>query len=396
VGEFSRVEYQLRMAKLRRVLAERGAAVTVLSQNADIYYYTGSTQPLYVIIPAQGEPFLLARKALARIREECLEFELEPFLSTNDLSTIMTRRGIKKVERLGLTCDTITYASALRWQQLFPDAVIIDLAWEIRELRMVKSPAEIDIMIRGGRIMADIPGLVQSAFQPGMTELELSASIELLLRRSGHTSLVRCRREGIEIGCGVCSAGTNALAGTKFDGICGGVGLTPAAPFGATRDPIAKGVPVILDYALNFEGYHIDQTRMLSWGEPAPEVAAAYEAMRQVQRVTWNHMKAGAIWGEIYDRAFQFAGELGYAESFMGFGPERVKFIGHGLGLELDEPPYLAAKMTQALEDGMVIATEPKVALEGIGVIGIEDTVLVRPNGCERLTTAPEEWIMAE
>lgn len=79
----------------------------------------------------------------------------------------------------------------------------------------------------------------------------------------------------------------------------------------------------------------------------------------------------------------------------MGLGPEKVKFVGHGIGLELDEPPFLAPGFVRPLAAGMAVAIEPKVALEGRGVIGIEDTLVIRAEGPQRLTQACREWIVA-
>ena len=74
------------------------------------------------------------------------------------------------------------------------------------------------------------------------------------------------------------------LAGTKFDGVCSGVGLSAAVPYGASDQPIAKNTPVILDFALNYRGYHVDQTRMFSWGEPVAAVYEAYQAMARIEK----------------------------------------------------------------------------------------------------------------
>ena len=106
-------------------------------------------------------------------------------------------------------------------------------------------------------------------------------------------------------------------------------------------------------------------------------------------------MKPGAVWENIYNLAVEMASEAGFADTFMGSGTERVRFVGHGVGLELDEPPYLAFGMKYELQEGMVIAVEPKVALPGIGIVGIEDTVVVRESGVEPMTFASKDFIVA-
>ena len=207
--------------------------------------------------------------------------------------------------------------------------------------------------------------------------------------------LIRCRREGVEMaGCGVCAAGMNTLAGTKFEGVCGGVGLSSAVPFGVTADPIPPKAPILIDYGFVLEGYHIDQTRMACWGEPPAEARRAFDAMLEVEETIFAALRPGVPWEEIYRIAVARAAELGFAEGFMGLGGEGVKFVGHGVGLELDEPPILAPRMPHPLEAGMTLAIEPKAALPGLGMVGIEDTVVIRADGIERLTVCPREMVI--
>jgi Xaa-Pro aminopeptidase len=391
--KFSQAEFRERIRGLQGLLLEKEVDLAVLNQNADLYYYTGSVLPLYLLVPLAGEPLILARKAVDEIRNQVGHIKIEPFNNTKDLIRITGQYGFK-AGRIGFTLDTSAYTTVERWLQVFQATVPVDLSLEIRYLRMIKSETEIGIQTRAGRVMAAVPQLVKSGFRPGMTELELSALVENYFRLHGHAALVRCRREGIEMNFGVCAAGSNSLVGTKFDGICAGAGLSTANPYGANDAPIPKGVPVILDYAFNLEGYHLDQTRMFSWGTPGEAVIKAYEAMVKNEDTIFANLRPGKGWSEIYDQSVSLAAELGYGAEFMGLGTEKVKFVGHGVGLELDEPPFLAPKMEQRLEPGMVVAVEPKVALPGVGVIGVEDTLVIRETGPEILTDCSREFII--
>ncbi len=393
MDRFSTGEFSGRIAKLQDFLRQKRVSLAVLTQNSDIYYYTGSVQPLYLLVPDVGEPLILARKSLNRIQEEVGHIELGSFYNSKDLTRLVERFKIDDTKQIGFTLDTVSYTTVNRFLQLCGGAKIADLSFDIRMLRLVKSAAEIAIQTEAGKVIAHLPGLVKENFKPGMTELELSAIIENYLRLHGHGILVRCRREGIEC-LGVCSAGKNTLAGTKFDGICAGIGTSNAVPYGATMAEIPRNTPVLLDYAFVYEGYHVDQTRMFSWGEPEAVVFKAYQAMVEVERVIFDHLKPGTPWLEVYERAAECAAGLGYENEFMGLGPEKVRFVGHGVGLELDEPPFLAPKMEYLLEAGMVVAVEPKVALPGVGVVGIEDTLVIRENGCELLTQCSPEFLI--
>ena len=384
----------LRLHKLQDLLTEHKADLAILHYATDLCYYTGSTLPLYLLVPQRGEARVVARKALARIAEE-VHLPLSAFSSSKEMAAIFADAGAGQASRVGLTLDTLSYNTVERLQPLFPRAELVDLAWDVRALRMVKSPEEIAVMARGGQAMAGMAELIREHFRPGMTELELSAALEYALRLQGNEMVIRCRREGMEMaGCGVCTAGINTLAGTRFEGVCGGVGLSSAVPFGVTADPIPPNTPILIDYGFVLEGYHIDQTRMACWGEPPAEARHAFDAMLAVEEAVFAALRPGAPWEEIYRVAVDRAAALGYTEGFMGLGSEQVKFIGHGVGLELDEPPILAPRMQQPLEAGMTLAIEPKVALPGLGMVGIEDTVVLRADGIERLTVCPREMVI--
>jgi len=387
--------FSSRLQKLQDLLAQREIDLAILHYATDLCYYTGSTLPLYLLVPRRGEPRMVARKALARIAEEVPGLPLCEFASSKELAAIFAEAGAGEAARVGLTLDTLSYNTVQRLQPMFPRAEMVDLAWDIRTLRMVKSPEEIAVIARGGQIMGAMADLIREHFHPGITELELSAALEYAFRRQGNEMMIRCRREGVEMaGCGVCTAGLNTLAGTKFEGVCGGVGLSSAVPFGVTADPIPPNTPILIDYGLVFEGYHIDQTRMACWGEPPVEAQRAFDAMLDVEETTFAALRPGAPWEEVYYIAVDCAAQLGYTEGFMGLGSEQVQFIGHGLGLELDEPPILAPRMKQPLEADMVLAIEPKVALPGLAMVGIEDTIILRADGIERMTPCLREMVI--
>ena len=213
---FTPAEYQERINRFQAVLKSKGIDLAIISQNTDLYYYTGSVQPNYFLTPANGPGLVLARKAIRRIETEAEHLQVEAFKNTKELLTLISRNRWDQAERIGFALDQISYASVQRWRQLIPGAEIVDLSWEIRSLRLVKSEAEIKIQAQAGAIMARLPEVVKSGFRPGMSELELSAVIEKYLREMGHTGLVRCRREGSEMGLGVCSTGLNSITGTKF------------------------------------------------------------------------------------------------------------------------------------------------------------------------------------
>lgn len=388
-------DFSERISRLGRMLAEKKIDGVILNRTADIYYYTGSVQPLYLLVPVKGEPVVVARKAIARVKDEVPHMAMEIFSNSKTLAEIFSRHGIASAKRVGMTLDGISYAAVKRLERFFSTAELVDVSWETRMLRSVKSADEIAKLQRAGEGLSQLPQIIRKCFSPGMTELELSVELERFIRLHGHGGIMRCRREESEVAStGVCTTTRHGLLGTKFEGICTGEGLSPAAPFGANNQPIVQGQPMLIDISLVLEGYHSDQTRMFCWGEPSSQVRRAYEAMIQVEHRVMTNLVPGRTWESVYQSAVELAGELGYAEGFMGLGPEKVKFVGHGVGLELDEPPFLAPGMDGVLAEGMTLAVEPKVALPDIGVVGIEDTFVIEKNGARILTPCSSDFIV--
>jgi len=319
--------------------------------------------PLYLFVPAFDEPFMLARKAVDRIRQEAPQLPLEVFRGSNDLIAIMERRGVTPSMRIAYTLDTTAYTTVARFQRMFDEAETVDISWDIRTLRMVKSEAEIAVQREAGWVMREIPELVKSSFRPGITELELSADLERYLRQRGHAALLRCRREGIEMAaCGVCSAWPNSMAGTKFDGICGGAGLSAGAPYGASADPIPKRMPLIIDFGLNYHGYHVDQTRMFCWGEPPEEARAAYDAMLRAQQAAVDRLRPGVAWEDVYNAPPR--SPSGWVRGDLhGSRPREGEVRRPRRRTGVGRATLPGAQMKDPLAAGMVVAIEPKVAL---------------------------------
>lgn len=390
------------MADLQRELSRSGIDLALFLQNADLYYLTGTAMDATLAVPAApgGEspgtgpaPLLFVRRGVGRAREES-PWPVIPFRSFREIPAAMGERGLRSPKVLGLELDVLPYATALRIAGYFPGVTLADATPVLRRLRALKSPYEVECIRRAAQMQAGLPEQIRRWLRPGVTELEFSAELERFLRRQGHQGIARMRGLNNEVFVGAVAAGVNALRTSKMDSPCGGPGLGPATPSGAGRHAIQPGEPVLVDLVGTCEGYMSDQTRMAVLGPPPAEVARAHEAMLRVQEVILSHLRPGVAWEVPYQAAMEEAARLGYTETFLGTEGERVKFVGHGIGLELDEYPFLAPGFVEPLEAGMVIAIEPKVSLPGVGVIGIENTFFLGPEGPERLTLPSDELIV--
>ncbi|MBN2547102.1 MAG: aminopeptidase P family protein, partial [Spirochaetes bacterium] len=281
---FTEQEYKSRISALQKELASKQIDIALFSQTTELYYYSGSNLPLYCIIPAQGQPFLIARKGSPRIREECRHMPLEIFGNSKDLIAIFKKHFNNKIKKCGFVLDASSYSTVIRMLKLLDKPEAVDISWDTKMLRTIKSESEIAIQRKAGVIISKIPEVIRNNYHPGITELELSAHIEFYLRVNGAGSL-NCRQESIVLAPGVLSAGINSLVPNKFDGICSGAGLSNALPFGGNDECIPPNTSIICDYGFVLEGYHVDMTRMFSVANPPEEALKAMDAMLSVEKL---------------------------------------------------------------------------------------------------------------
>jgi Xaa-Pro aminopeptidase len=187
--------------------------------------------------------------------------------------------------------------------------------------------------------------------------------------------------------------GENATVPGCFDGPVTGKGLSAAAPYGPSADVIGERSPIVIDYGAIFDGYIVDMTRIFAFGELDADLKRAFDVSRDILGWITDRLRPGSICEELYAGAVRVAEAAGLGEQFMGYPGEQAKFVGHGVGLELDELPVLAQRFRMPLAAGHVIAVEPKFALPGKGVVGIENTYAVTETGCEKITDFPDDIV---
>jgi Xaa-Pro aminopeptidase len=236
-----------------------------------------------------------------------------------------------------------------------------------------------------------IPGWLR----PGIREIELAALLEGFLREQRHQGIIRMRSFNGEMGYGALSGGSSASHPTCFAGPVGFVGLYPAIPNGAGDRPLATGDTLMADIVGGYGGYIADKTRTFGLAPLAPDLREAHSFVLDLMAEIEGSLKPGTVCEDIYSRAVARVEKSPYADGFMGVGDSSVRFVGHGVGLELDELPVLAPGFTMPLEPGMTIAVEPKIFFPGRGGVGIENTYLITDSGFENLTAFPEEILIA-
>jgi Xaa-Pro dipeptidase len=377
-----------RLINLREKLAAAGLDGALFNYAVDVYYYTGSRQNSTIWIPVDGNPVLLVRKSFSRAQQESCIKDVRPFPSGKDLPDIFGRQA----KKIGLTFDVVPVQHFTFFRNFLPDVEFKDISAINRELRSVKSPWELEQMRMSGRLLAEAFKSIPEFLRPGIRELDLAAEFECRLRKAGIGGYLRIRGFNQEItGLAVC--GGNAAVSGCFDGPVTGRGLWTAAPYGPSTDTITEGLPIIVDYGGSYNGYIVDMTRIFCFGKLEPDLERAFSVSLAIQAWINDNLMPGSICEDLFFSAAKMAADAGLAEHFMGHPGELAKFVGHGVGLELDELPVLAPKFKAPLLAGQTIAVEPKFLFPDRGAVGIENTFAITEKGCENLTTLSDEIV---
>ena len=385
-----------RLVALQALLAKHDVDAAIIRQNADLFYFTSTVQDAHLIVPASGPPVYMVRRDVERAEAQSPIRPVIPLKSMKDLpGAVLEACGGVQPKRLGMELDVLPANTFLFFaQKLFPEQEIVDAGSLIRQVRMVKSPWEIDMMRGAAVISRAVADAVPEVLREGMTELELSIELEKVARSAGHLGLIRIRTFNMDMYFGHVLSGAEAAIPSYADAPTGGPGLSPAFGQGPGTRRIRPGEVVSIDTMMNYHGYLNDQTRNFCIGPPPAKLAEGYGLIRDIHARFREMAKPGAVTGELYAKVWEWVGNSAFADYFMGHGPSRVSFVGHGLGIEVDEYPFIAQGQKLALQEAMVIAFEPKLIIPELGITGLENTYLVTPDGLESLNTAPEDLMI--
>ncbi|MDR2495249.1 MAG: M24 family metallopeptidase [Spirochaetaceae bacterium] len=371
------------------------------------YYFTGTIQDGIVLIqrdessPNGSRLFYGVRRSFPRAALETPLFKEEnggdetfsPLRSYRDAA----EKTGADTGKLYLEGETFSLASLERLGRYFSFSEPVGfLDTVIREIRSVKSDAERALIRRSGEahrivLEEEVPALLRE----GMSEAEFLGELAAAMYRHGYQGLNRFHQKHGGITIGQIGFGTNALYPSMFDGPGGAKGESPASPLSADHERrLAKGDAVFVDIGFGVRGYHSDKTQVYFFGAEPPEpFEKAHRFCLEIQRLLAALLAPGAVPSKIYQ---EIMGSVSAEDldCFMGVdNRHRVKFLGHGVGLTIDELPVIAAGFDKPLEENMVIALEPKKGVPGIGLAGVEDTYIVTPQGGVCVTGGGKEII---
>ncbi len=379
-----------RIANLKAAMADSEIDFCVIMQSVDLFYLTGSAQKGTLVLPVDGEPLFFVQRSLERATAET-PLPVISIGSDKEIGSIVREVGVKGKGALEL--DVLPVALFERFKSITGLDDFGDISTIMRDLRTVKSPFEIDQIRKSGSICDRIFVFAREVIREGARELDIDADLLAAGRKFGHQGLLRMRGFNQEMMSLYVAAGYGGTVPSNGDVPVSGLGLTAALGQGSATETVKRGTPLIVDCSGGHNGYITDETRSYVVGDLDELFREPFEVSRAIVEETEGFAKEGVDSTEIFHRAHRRVTKAGLQDYFMGFGKTQVTFIGHGLGLEINELPVITARHHFVLKEGTVFAFEPKFIFPGKGVIGIEVDFIVKKTGLERVTSTPIDLV---
>ena len=380
-------ELELKWRRIQQAMRQEEADGCLLTMNMNLYYVSGQVFNGYFYLPAEGRPYWFVKRLtipetnqvhVIRKPEQIPDF-------FRDLNLAMPRK-------LLLEADELSYNEYIRLQHVFRAEATGNASALIRHIRMIKTPWEIEQMRISARKHEAVYREIPACYRPGMRDIELQIEIEKRMRVHGSLGYFRAFGSNMDIFMGSLLAGENAGEPSPFDFALGGTGMHASGPLGANGTLLREGTTVMADMSGNYTAYQTDMTRVFSIGKLPDRAYRVHCVALEIQARMERTAKPGVPCAELYRDALAMAGQEGLEDCFMGTRFQ-AKFVGHGVGLEINEVPVLTTRSKDILQPGMTFAFEPKFVLAGIGAVGIENTFLVTDSGVEKMTLLDENII---
>ena len=378
-------EIDARVKRLQNLMGDLTGII--LFESIDLGYFSGTAQEGLLYVPRDAPPVLMIHKRLERAREES-PLEVRPRKSLKSLKADLS---LPDDASIGLELDVLHCNNYAKLQRaLGKDTSFIDISEKIKHIRSVKSDFEIHLIREAARILDAGISSVPDHLREGVREIDLAADVERALRVLGHQGKVAFRWFNKALPMGHLMAGENAAIPSFVSSPTGGRGMSLFFPQGPGFRKIKRDEPVLVDFAGCYNGYIADETRIFCLGKLPVMLEDAHLVTLQIEKAIAEELRPGRTGREAFDLSEKEGTKLGY-QDFLGGPPgSKAGFIGHGVGLEIDEYPVLGPVDHEILEN-MTIAIEPKMIFPGLGVVGIEDTFLTGAMGAERLPRLPQE-----
>lgn len=382
---------QDRIKALQNKLVDNDLTCALLVYSRNILYYTGTAQPSYLLVMPEDYRLLVRSGYDFALKDVFIERDkiAEERRLENIAKQIPPAAG-DAPRRIGVEPDILTAEQFESFRKVFPEINFINISPIILEQRKSKEPREIEKMRQACDAVHQGHEAVLAVLKEGITELELAAAVENAHRLAGHEGIFFIRQPDFFMSRGPITSGPNLFHNSGVVYTITGVGLSPAVPAGPSRRNIEKGDIVVVDIPTLVEGYHADQTRTYCLGRAGDSTRAMYADLKAIADDLIAQIRPGMTCREIYRMALEKAANLGRQQQFQSFGQGRCsRLIGHGIGLELNEPPIPSEYDVSPVEENYVIALDLHMLDEGLGVVKLEDMILIGKEGNEILTKSP-------
>jgi len=380
---FPEEELKRRISVFKKLLKKNNLSTALVFSPLNLFYFTG-TFARGVLLFSQDEVKFFVNRPFERAKGET-PIPCEFLKSLKELP-----RFLKNAKKVGIEKRFVQNGTFEVYQRVLSEFELVEIDFLVLEARMTKSEFEIECIKQAGRVLDRALKKALKQFRVGMREVEASAILEKELRLRGHPGLTRSLNE-FELTYGHLVSGKPGLSPISATTGQGGEGVPGFQGGASLRKKLSKKEPILIDFGGYFKGYYIDQTRMASFSKLKQAEEIFNSALKVLNRLKQS-VKAGISAEEVFFMAERTAEESGFGEYFMAHGG-KLKFIGHGVGLQIDEPPVLARGQKVSLKENMVIALEPKFHVPELGVVGVEETFLVKKDGLQNLNTTPLKWI---
>jgi Xaa-Pro dipeptidase len=385
-------EIKKRTERLQSYLKKEKIESCLILQNVDLFYFSGTIQRSYLFIPQEGEPLLLVQKDMDRARKESPLKNIIPIDRPRAISPILKKQG--GLKRIGLECDVLPLNQFRQLEKMFPQSEFVDISNEIKQVRMIKSPHEISQLKQSAKILDEVFDYAKRVLKLGMTEIEAESHLIELGRLRGHQGMTRMRAWNQDMVNACVLSGNSGSVLTHLDVSVIGPGISPAFPQGSSYNRIEKDVPIQIDFSIAYNGYITDGARTYVIGTLPKKLMETYEVILEIRDEMEKIAKPGVPCSHLYHLSSQIVRKRGLEDYFIGTKKDQAPFVGHGIGLEIDELPLLARGFTHPLEIGMVFAFEPKFIFPDIGAVALEDDYVVTEDGLEKLTYVDDQIIV--
>ena len=379
-------ESRRRLGELREYLIRTGMDCAFVFHNVDRLYYTGTMQDGILMVHVNHDPVLFIRRTLSRARQESPLTHILSLQSLREIAAFMGDNGLS-CRQAAIDMDILPAKLYAGLCKVLPETETVDISGVIRRQRAVKSRFELSLMEEAGRRFDHVLTCMRDELHPGMSEYEAYIRFSQLLLKHRSSLFLRTRMFNMEAETRYILGGDSAANLSYIDSPnASGTGISMAFPTGAGDKKLRAGEPILIDSVFVHEGYHIDCTRIYAFGELDRQYVDAHDLSRQCHDIFISRVKPGTYIPDLFKTISGFVEDKGLDAVFMG----GVRFIGHGVGLELDEFPVLTETFDDTLEEGMAIAFEPKFLFPG-GTVGYENTYRITSEGVESMNRMDEK-----